>query len=423
MKIAIATSGTRGDAQPFVALGAQLRARGHDAILVTHEEFRPLAESHGLGFRPLYGDPKAVIASEGFRRMLSGNPVTMLRAARQMTRHFFPRYVEDGLKGYAGADLVVCGLPAPCASFAAEKLGIPHLFATLQPLTRSRHHVAALADPAMPDRGAFLNAASHRVVEQAIWQPMRGVMNELRRGLGLPVYPFAGNFPAFYTGEVPLLCAYSAAVIPPAADHPAPHHVTGFWFLDDAPQYTPGPDLARFLADGPAPVYIGFGSMIADPDRLNAAILGAAKETGLRILVHKGWAGLAEGDLPKGMLAIGSVPHDWLFRHVAAVVHHGGAGTTAAGLRAGAPTLVAPFGMDQGMWGGRVASIGAGPKPIPQKNLTAANLAAALREATESSALRAGARRVADVMAREDGAAEAARIVEEFASKAVRRAS
>lgn len=157
-----------------------------------------------------------------------------------------------------------------------------------------------------------------------------------------------------------------------------------------ASNYTPDPSLAEFLAAGEPPVYIGFGSIVVDdPNAMTNMIFEAVKLTGRRALVSKGWGGLGADELgkPDGVYMLGNCPHDWLFKHVAAVVHHGGAGTTAAGIAAGRPTVVVPFFGDQPFWGAMVAKAGAGPLPIPYKDLTAEKLAESIKEALKPESL------------------------------------
>ena len=174
----------------------------------------------------------------------------------------------------------------------------------------------------------------------------------------------------------------SPALIPKPADWGSHIDVAGFYFLHLASSYTPEPDLAAFLEAGPPPVYIGFGSIVVDdPNKLTRMIFDAVAETGIRALVSKGWGGLGADDvgIPDGVFMLGNVPHDWLFKHVSAVCHHGGAGTTAAGIKAGKPTIIVPFFGDQPFWGSMVARAGAGPDPIPYAKLTAEGLAEAIR--------------------------------------------
>lgn len=181
--------------------------------------------------------------------------------------------------------------------------------------------------------------------------------------------------------------------------------VTGYWWLPDPPRWQPPPELLAFLAAGPAPIYIGFGSILAgrDPNNVTALLVRALHMTGRRGIIYRGWGDLGNIALPPDVLAVDAVPHGWLFGRVGAVVHHGGAGTTAAGLRAGRPTVTVPFFGDQRFWGARVAALGAGPQPIPRAALTAERLAAALRRATEDPAILSGAADAALCLASEQG--------------------
>ena len=191
----------------------------------------------------------------------------------------------------------------------------------------------------------------------------------------------------------------SPALIPKPKDW-GPHiSISGFYFLSLASSFTPEPDLAAFLEAGPPPVYIGFGSIVVDdPNGMTKLIFEAVEKSGQRALVSKGWGGFGADELgiPEGVFMLGNVPHDWLFQHVSCVVHHGGAGTTAAGIMAGKPTVVVPFFGDQPFWGAMVARAGAGPSPIPNKQLTADKLAAAIAEClkptTQERAKELGAR-------------------------------
>ena len=190
--------------------------------------------------------------------------------------------------------------------------------------------------------------------------------------------------------DMPLTKYRSPALIPKPRDWGQHISISGFYFLSLASSYTPAPELAEYLAAGPPPVYIGFGSIVVDdPDAMTKMIFEAVKKAGVRALVSKGWGGLGADALgvPEGVFMLGNVPHDWLFNHVSCVVHHGGAGTTAAGIATGKPTVVVPFFGDQPFWGAMVARAGAGPIPIPYKQLTADKLAAALLEALKPETL------------------------------------
>ena len=181
----------------------------------------------------------------------------------------------------------------------------------------------------------------------------------------------------------------SPALIPKPQDWGSHISIAGFYFLSLAENYQPAPELAAFLAAGPPPIYIGFGSIVVeDPEAMTKLIFDAVRKAGQRALVSKGWGGFGEhnSQVPEGVFMLGNVPHDWLFRHTSCVVHHGGAGTTAAGIALGKPTVVVPFFGDQPFWGAMVAKAGAGPMPIPHKLLTSENLAEAIKEALKPTA-------------------------------------
>lgn len=179
-------------------------------------------------------------------------------------------------------------------------------------------------------------------------------------------------------------------MIPKPKDWGGHIDVAGFFFLSLASSYTPDPELAAFLDAGPPPVYIGFGSIVVDdPNAMTRLIFDTVKKTGQRALVSKGWGGFGaqEIGIPEGVFMLGNCPHDWLFQHVSCVVHHGGAGTTAAGIALGKPTVVVPFFGDQSFWGAMVARAGAGPVPVPYKGLTSERLADAILEALKPTTL------------------------------------
>jgi len=229
------------------------------------------------------------------------------------------------------------------------------------------------------------NYVSYTMVEMMTWQGLGDVINRFRTKV-LDLEPLSLMWaPGLLSRlRIPTTYCWSPALIPKPADWGAEVTVSGFFFLNLASSYTPDPDLAAFLAAGPPPVYIGFGSIVVeDPNALTRKIMDAVSVSGVRALVSKGWGGLGAEDvgLPENVFMLGNCPHDWLFQHVSAVVHHGGAGTSAAGIKAGKPTVVVPFFGDQPFWGAMIAKAGAGPAPIPFTKLTAENLAAAIQEA------------------------------------------
>lgn len=233
------------------------------------------------------------------------------------------------------------------------------------------------------------------------------MVNEFRKTINLPILPTSEAPFLAETLRIPYTYCWSPSLVPKPRDWADHIDVSGFIFRD-SPIYQPPPALERFLDDGAPPVYIGFGSIVVDkPEVLLATVLGAVKETGVRAVISKGWSELNADEIPSTVFFLGDCPHEWLFRHVSAVVHHGGAGTCAAGLINGRPTAIVPFFGDQPFWGDRVAVAGAGPAPIPHKKLNVENLSEAIRFCLTPEAVHA-AKKISESMKQENGVEAAA---------------
>jgi UDP:flavonoid glycosyltransferase YjiC (YdhE family) len=247
-----------------------------------------------------------------------------------------------------------------------------------------------------------------------VWQAYRRADRVARtQVLGLAPAPFMGPFDSGATSGYPVLYGYSQAVIPRPLDWGDRIHVTGYWFLDQENDWVPPGHVVDFLQAGQPPVYVGFGSMSSRDPRATADLIGEALELcGQRAIVLSGWGGISGGSLPDSVLMIESMPFSWLFSHVAAVVHHGGAGTTSEGLRAGVPSVIVPFFGDQPYWARRVADLGVGPEPVPRRRLTALALAAAIDQAVSDKAMRDRAAALGRRLRAEDGVGRAVEVIE-----------
>lgn len=408
MKISILTIGAMGDTHPFVALAARLKSLGHSVTLAARPDFAELAASYGIDFAPL-GNPyksimrdhevAAAVGSGSLRKIIRQGMDPIQRQA------FFERLDTDTMNAVDGAEAIIYKSSWIPFYAYAEKLGVPHVAAMLMPLTRTGSFPSFLLGGGK-DRGRIVNSLLWRITEQFVWQVARKYDTKLRREiLNLPSLPFFGPNKRHEKEQLPLLFAYSAAVLPRPVDWSGRIHVTGYWFADAPNGWAPPPELVSFIEGGPPPVYIGFGSMTGtDPKGMLKMILRALELSRQRGILLSGWAGLGEGyELPDYACAVQSVPHSWLFPRMAAVVHHGGAGTTGAGLRSGAPSVLIPFVADQPGWAKQVAEIGAGPQPIPFRELTAARLADAIGEAVSDAAMRERAGRIGELIRAEDG--------------------
>ncbi|MBZ4409682.1 glycosyltransferase [Myxococcus sp. XM-1-1-1] len=409
MRVLISTYGTRGDVQPFVALAKALKAHGHVVALCTPTGFRGMAERHGIPYAHM--DNAVLELTEAVLRAPT-------RAEQRRLFKGFGAIIRAGLEDEWKAarelepDVLVYHSKALGSHHIAEKLGAVELLAMPLPLTPTREFPV----PIVPSfrLGGWLNALSYRVLTlaNAVWA---GATNDFRvKTLGLPpLSRFADPMKKADGSAVPALYAYSEQLLPRPSDWPPQAQVTGCWFLDEADQWTPPAELHAFLEEGPPPVYVGFGSMgAAHADSRAATVLKAIALTGERAVLATGWGGMKARELPSSVFMLESAPHDWLFPRMSAVVHHGGAGSTMAGLRAGKPTVICPFLGDQPFWGHVVLRAGVGPQPVPQKSLTAERLANAIRTAL-SPTVRAQAAAVGERIRAEDGAARAVRLIEQ----------
>jgi UDP:flavonoid glycosyltransferase YjiC (YdhE family) len=420
MQIAIVTLGTRGDVQPYVALGLGLKRAGHQVTLVTHRLFEAFVAGYGLECAPLSVAPLAALA--GGQRSLGLTAAGVnLRSFQTILRAMTPLAQQLALECWSAcrdADVVMCSiLGALMGSHVAEKLGTPFYPAYLQNVIRTSAYPSMLAPP-LP-LGRAYNWLSYSLTDHLFWQFIRPLTNHIRQEVfGLPPQPQQFPMEQLWRERQPHLYGFSPAVVPKPPEWGDWVHLTGYWFLERPSDWKPPPALMDFLEAGPPPVSIGFGSLqIGDPEATTALVVEALARARQRGLLLTGWGGLRSVTLPETVFAIESAPHDWLFPRMAAVVHHGGAGTTAAGLRAGVPSLIVPHFTDQPFWAQRVERLGVGPKPIPRRALSSERLAAAIDRAVHDPLMRARAAALGRRLQAEDGVGRA---VEVFQSRPAR---
>lgn len=418
MKIAILALGSRGDVQPYIALGNGLKQAGNTVRLVTHQNFESLVTSHGLEFWNMRGNVQDVIESQELRDLLDkGNFIAITRYTTKAAESAAIHWAEDGLAACQDTDLLITGIGSRYIGLAlAEKLHLPVLQTYLVPFTPTKTFPSALVPPTLPNLGGTFNYITHQLTQQMMWQGSRSADTLARKQVfDLPPASFLGPKPAASSQALPTLYGFSPSVIPAPSDWSNNHHVTGYWFLDSADDWTPPQDLLNFLQAGSPPIYIGFGSMTTrKPEETTDLVIKALKLTNQRAILASGWGGLQKTDLPESIFMIDSIPHAWLLPQVAAVVHHGGAGTTAAGFRAGVPSIVIPFFADQPYWGQRVAELGVGPAPIPRQKLNIDRLAHAIQIAVTDKAMRKRAVDIGSKINAEDGIACAVEIIQKL---------
>lgn len=413
MRIAIFAAGSQGDIQPCLRLGNGLQQSGLEVLLAAPQNFAALSAGCGLPFHPLRGDVQEIMAGETGRRFMERSGASPIRSIATMRKMLGPvaiQMAEDALEASRSAEaLITLAVFAPLGRTIAEMQGIPLLLVEPTPMLPT----GAFPAPGFPvqrNLGSRLNRLSGFMMLAVIWQWYRPFVNEFRRQHGLPAFR-GSDFYRTLTAT-PLLGAYSPTVIPHPRDWPERVHVTGYWFQEDAGAWRPPTDLAAFLEEGEPPVYVGFGSMAGrDPERLAQVVLAALLKAGQRAVVATGWGGMRVMSSPEHVFVLDSAPHGWLFPRMAAVVHHGGAGTTAEGLRAGVPSIIVPFAVDQPFWGKRVQSLGAGPEPVRAAHLNADKLAGAILSAVNNTKLRSQAEEIGRAIRAQDGIGNAVQVV------------
>ncbi|KAH7399751.1 hypothetical protein BKA64DRAFT_575344 [Cadophora sp. MPI-SDFR-AT-0126] len=405
LNIVIQVVGSRGDVQPFIAVGNELQKHGHRVRIATHDVFEDFVRQAGLEFYPIGGDPADLMAYmvknpgliPSMGSLMAGDVQSKRKMITQMLDGCWRSCIEADLKTGVPftADAIIGNPPSFAHVHCAQAFGCPvHIMFTM-PWSCTRdfpHPLANLksANASTDIQSGRSNYVSYMIVEWMTWQGLGDVINKWRKSIDLEPIPETEGPLLVETLKIPFTYCWSPALVPKPLDWPSHIDVCGFFFRE-APKFTPDAELDHFLRSGPPPVYIGFGSIVIDdPNEMTAMILEAVQMTGVRAVISRGWSKLGAGQESGSQVHyLGDCPHEWLFQHVAAVIHHGGAGTTACGLLNGRPTAIVPFFGDQPFWGHMVAAAGAGPRPLPYKGLTSQKIAEAIRYCMTPAALEA----------------------------------
>ncbi|MER6136527.1 glycosyltransferase [Streptomyces sp. NPDC001815] len=399
------TAGSRGDAAPYTGLGHGLARGGHEVTVVTHACFEPLVAAAGVGFHPLPLDPRAELESARGRALhRSATGVGKMARMVGMTRSLVGRMADDLVAAAGSADvLLLSSSLSPLGHTIAEGYELPSMGVFLQPLAPT----GEFAPPVIGTRslGAAGNRLAGRAVNAAVDRIFADTTRALRARLGLPPVGSRASRRARERRDWQVHHGFSPLVVPRPGDWRPGLGVAGYWWpYDVAPRL---PDaLEDFLDAGPAPVFFGLGSAtVPDAERLGEEVVRALRAAGLRGVVQRGWAGLsADGDGDgEDMFTVDEVPHSALFPRMAAVVHHAGAGTTAAALRAGVPAVPVPIQFDEAFWAARLVSLGVAPTAVPLRGLTAGALGAAVTRAVAEPAYARRAQELAGRLRDEDG--------------------
>lgn len=410
--------GTRGDVQPAIALGKGLQAAGHAVRLVASANFEEWIVAHGLEPAVASVDIQEMMESEGGQEWVERghNPLVQTRIMKRLFGRWGRPMMDSAWRACQGADLIISSFTSDVFAVSiAEKLEVRQASMLGQPALAATRDGRALPFAPLSDRVSLINYLfSKLLIEPYGWQMVGAMNNSFREEvLGLPAQSRKENTAA--RKRMLTLMGYSRRLVPHPEDWPEHFHTTGYWFLEERDGWEAPAELLAFLEAGEPPISVGFGSMTGrDPQGLTELVAAAVERSGVRAVLLSGWAGLGEMDLPESVFCLDRAPHSWLFPRVTAVVHHGGAGTTAAGLRAGAPSVIVSHFADQPFWGRRVHAVGAGPEPMARHKLTADGLAAAIREAVTNRAMRRRAQELATGIGEEDGVATAVTLIDSY---------
>ncbi|KAF2173917.1 glycosyltransferase family 1 protein [Zasmidium cellare ATCC 36951] len=406
LRIVCLTIGSRGDVQPFIALCKGLIAEGHRPKIATHAEFRPWVEKHGIEFAEVAGDP-----AELMRICVENGMFTpsFIFEANSTYRSWLDLLCQTGWAACRDAEMIIESPVAMVGIHIAEALEVPYFRAFTMPWTRTTTYPHAFAAHSSK-KGGMYNWATYTLFENVLWSwPSWQINHWRRKTLNLP----STSLGRLQVDQIPFLYNVSPSVFIPPLDFCDWHNVTGYWFLDEGEDYQPPEDLAKFIKkardDGQKLVYIGFGSVVVSDARLlTQHIVEAVLKADVRCILSKGWSDRLNKDnanqipieLPPSIFPVTSVPHDWLFKQIDAAVHHGGAGTTGASLRAGIPTLIKPFFGDQNFWASRVEDLRVG---VHLRKVTTNQLGKALWVAVHDERMRTQAALLGEQIRAEQG--------------------
>ncbi|MDF2615169.1 MAG: Sterol 3-beta-glucosyltransferase [Clostridia bacterium] len=408
--ITILCSGSRGDFQPYIALAMELKKLGKDVRITGMREFESFVRGYGIDFYPIQADFKSLNVDEKMLQEASqaDNPLKMLLTFNKMKKYGI-LIANEYYASCENNELIIYHPGCTMGYFAAEKLGIPSVLASPFPMHKTKERLSVISygkSKSSPMR----NLMSYSMLQGMLWLASKdAVVGYWKKEFGGLPKNFGKPYERHTDKKHPAVVSCSNFVFKRPSDWNENVHQKGYWFVDEIVDYTPSKELADFLDSGEKPVYIGFGSVFRAElkESMTKLIVDALAKAGKRGII----CGMGKiENLPKNVIAIDSIPHSWLFERVAAVCHHGGAGTTSAGFKAGVPSIITPFSNDQFAWAHRAYDLGVGSKPIPIKELTSDKLAEALSY-VEQGKIVANAKTLAKNIATENGARDCAKII------------
>ena len=416
MLITLLSAGSRGDTQPYIALGVELQKSGYTVQIAASEAFEDLIKSYGLEFYPLLGNVSKIADNDKLRQAMSAdNPLKVIMSFNTMKNYAYS--LQQGFyDACQGSDAIVYHSGAVIGYFIAQTLDIPNILATPFPMIPTKTYPALIFYNSIK-LGKTFNLLTHILFQKIMWLISKAPTERFWKDkFGSIPRNFINPFSQLQSENNLTLVACSNYVFPKPQDWSKEVHNTGYWFLYENDYWSPPNKLSEFLLAGTPPVYVGFGSLgnPAKATQTTELIIDALKLSGQRGILATGWGGMTKlNKTSKDIFIIESVPHAWLFPKMSVVVHHGGAGTTAAALRAGVPSILIPHANDQFAWGKKVYELGVGAKSIPRKKLTVEKLSTAISYALKKE-VKVAAKILGAKIQRENGVKVAAKLIIDF---------
>lgn len=416
MKITLLALGSRGDVQPFLALGLGLQQAGYAVTIAAGQDFASWIVNNGLNFQPFAVNLHELLQEQTNKQWIEnngGNPFAQMRGLRHLIDQISGTLVADIEHMISGTDIVISNaMTYPIVDSLNEKNTFLHINAAVHPVTPTSDYLSTLMY--IRQQRSVTNRIGGYLFLWGVWYAFKNLIDELRHDKNLNPIGRGEFFRRWNKARI--LYAVSPLVLPTASDWDENKIVSGYWFLDDETYWQPPQELQDFLESGDSPVYVGFGSMSSvNPKATTQLIIQALKQTGQRGIISKGWAGLEANHLPDSIFMIDDVPHNWLFPRMKAIVHHGGSGTTASALRAGRPQTIVAHGVDQPFFGRRLPELGVGTPFIHRPNLTIERLVKAINGMVDNQSMETRAQQIAGEIRKEEGVAVAIKQIEHWA--------
>ena len=421
MKIAITTLGSRGDLQPYIALALGLKTAGYDVLIISAKNEEDFVRNHGLDFYALDVDiQKLMEGNSDVQEMAKGNnPIKFIFSHLKGSKNLKKLMVKtqgEIWNACLDADLIIFHPGMPIGYFIAELNDKKSVLVNPFPVVATKDYPSVLFYT-FPRLGRSFNLLTHFIFYKVFWALAKSSIEGFwKENIGKKVDFSASPILQQIKSGKPVINAYSPLIFQPSKEWGDNIQTVGSLIIENESNFTPSKELEDFIKNGEPPVFIGFGSMkdLNSFTKTFEIISEAVTKTKQRAVIGLGWTKNSfSGVLPDNIFLIENIPFSWLFPQMKLVVHHGGAGTTAAGLNAGKPTIIIPHMADQPAWGLRVYELGVGSKPITRKSLSAEKLSKAITFALQPKIVEA-ANRLGQSMRTEHSLEKAINIINQY---------